>query len=283
MSGQLAEARCCYVIALAVEARPLLEADKWAAITTSPFKTYYASNQRCAMIISGIGRVNAAAATAYLGSCVPRHLVWINLGTAGHGISPIGEGFLIHKITDRQNNTNYYPLRLPYEQSAALVCYDRVQKPSALDGSLADMESAGFFPIARLFTFHELTHLYKIVADNQETTFKAEQIPKMIAKHLPKLSAIRDQLCSKAETHLAAGIAMEQQIALWLEQAAEQWHLSATQRNQLAQLLRQWFILCRRPGTSDSPFNRLDGKTVPQHLRTFMTALKENLAQSPRQ
>ena len=231
-----------------------------------------------------MGRVNAAAATAYLGGLVPRNLVWINFGAAGHRNGAIGEGFLIHKITDRRSKKNYYPLRLPYQQTAPLACYDIARDDSAIDATLVDMESAGFFPIARLFTYHELIHLYKIVADNQNHAFKTDQIPQLVSKHLTKLSAIRDLLCAKAEDHLATGAAMEKQIAIWLEQAAERWHLSVTNRSKLAHLLRQWFILRKMPGVSDSPFNNMDGKTAPKRMNDLIAILEEDLTkcQDPR-
>ncbi len=290
----LPQVRICYVVALPAEARPLLEAEKWTQIAVRPFRIYRTEHK--AMIISGIGRIRAAAATAYLGGRVAaKNIPWINFGIAGHMDAPVGKGFSVSKITDRQERKNYYPLRIATKNTSVLSCFDLPQKEYP-PNTLADMESAGFFPTASLFTYHELIHLYKVVSDNTRHAFQAEKVCSLVGEHLESLNEIGRIAGGLAERHLTQGNQMEQEVADWLDRAAEIWHIGFTERHALADVLRQWFVL-RFTGNSqsgnaedagiptpatdkelNSPFAMLDDKWQPiKEVGDFIGILKTEL------
>ena len=66
------------------------------------------------LIVSGMGKQNAAAATAYLYSVssASDSASWINLGIAGCGIGKYGDLCLVDKISDNSLQ-NRYPITIP--------------------------------------------------------------------------------------------------------------------------------------------------------------------------
>jgi adenosylhomocysteine nucleosidase len=91
---------------LQCEASPIIAHFNLRSYPDSPFPIYY--NETMALIVSGIGKINCAAATAYLqvlrgGSL---HSAWLNIGIAGHSEYPLGKGLLVHQIIKR------WPVRL---------------------------------------------------------------------------------------------------------------------------------------------------------------------------
>ena len=91
-----------FLVALQPEARPLIEKFKLKKRNGSnPFPVF--ENESHCLAISGIGRIQAAAATGYLlGQLDGRPQAMINLGIAGHGTLDVGTLFLANRIFHSQ-------------------------------------------------------------------------------------------------------------------------------------------------------------------------------------
>ena len=92
-------------IALACEAKPLIQ--KYALKKLSqqhPFELY--SNDKIAVIITGVGKVAMAGAVTYSMAIFPeiQKPLLLNLGIAGHKNKPLGAMYLADKIIDAENS-----------------------------------------------------------------------------------------------------------------------------------------------------------------------------------
>src|SRR3989338_8741295 len=139
-----------FVIALACEARPIVERYELKAIPRSePFRVYEGNGKR--LIVSGVGKIRTASATAFLHafSGALRNQVWINLGIGGHSERAIGEGVLAHKITDHASGQSWYPPIL-FEPPCATESILTVDRPETeyREPWVYEMEAAGFYDTA---------------------------------------------------------------------------------------------------------------------------------------
>ena len=102
----------CWVIALPSEARPIISAFKLTKTDDEAvFPIYKNEVTGQLLIISGIGQMNAAAATSYI--CgrynVPAWVAWINIGIAGYAEGPLGKLFQVAKVADERQTRVAYP------------------------------------------------------------------------------------------------------------------------------------------------------------------------------
>ena len=228
-----------FIVALPAEARPLTDFFRLRDKDTSgPFPVY--RNDTVALAVSGIGKVQAAAATAYLQGLMreTRHCAWLNLGIAGHAHRGIGEGLLAHCITDHTSGRSWYPPqvhRLAIPTDSLLT----VEAPAEeyRENTLHDMEATGFYPIACRSATAELVQCYKIVSDNREqpaTAVTAGQCAELIAERLAEIDDLADTLAATAS-----------ELAGWhtlrtdLEEFTQRWRFSVSQQHQLARLVRR--------------------------------------------
>ncbi|MEE8624791.1 MAG: hypothetical protein V3T19_05575, partial [Acidiferrobacterales bacterium] len=135
-----------FVVALQAEAKPLIDHFGLRRRTGGAFPVY--ENENIALTVSGIGKVAAAAATGYLHAHTGNHscIAWLNIGIAGHGRRAIGDGVLIHKITDQITGRSWYP-PLTFELPCASDGLITVDEPETRyrENGLYDMEAAGFY------------------------------------------------------------------------------------------------------------------------------------------
>ena len=82
-----------FVVALPAEGKPLIDRYGLRRRTLRSDYPIYEGND-ITLIVSGIGKVAAAAATACLHASTNDHRpgVWLNVGIAGHSQRPVGEG-----------------------------------------------------------------------------------------------------------------------------------------------------------------------------------------------
>ncbi len=162
------------VIAHPAEARPIIEhfaLEK--ADTNGPFRIL--ANNRLRLIISGLGKIAAAAAGGYLhhfaGSA--RHEAWLNVGIAGHADLEVGAIRLAHKVSDVALQRNWYPQRVfpapcPGEEVRTV---DHPEREFA-DTVVYEMEASGFYATCTHFSTVELIHVLKIISDNRGSPVK---------------------------------------------------------------------------------------------------------------
>lgn len=230
------------VTALTCEARPLIDALKLKRLhKISAFSIY--SNDEFFLIISGVGKVNAAASTAFLHAIAeqPTHAFYLNLGIAGSDNHQLGELIAPHKIVDRQSQQVWYPnVNLhKFKTTANLMTVDQ----PAIDyqpNTLIDMEASGFFPTAAKLVGHDQVHLLKVISDNHENpiaNINAHKVTQLIENKLDVIMEFiqRSKELSLNETRLLPDDELFNAIT-------QQWHFTNYQQHQLSNLMRRWKI-----------------------------------------
>jgi len=236
------------VVALPAEARPLLDhfrlRDKQH---NTAFPVY--RNADMALIVSGPGKVAAAAATALLAGNrdTPATSAWLNVGIAGHAHHAIGSAYIAHRITDSATGTNWYPpqihdLPTPTEN---LCTVDRPEDsyPAA---ALYEMEASGFFPVACRFSSGELVQCFKVISDNRtqaSTAVTAKLCTQLITARLDDIEQLVKALSGMADDYTRWHVPHP-----GLKELSTRWHFTVSQQHQLARLARRWKVL-----TADKP------------------------------
>ena len=226
------------VTALDSEARPLLDHYRLRADSRhSAFRVY--RSDAMVLIVSGMGRVNAAAATAYLAALSgPGEHVWLNIGIGGQRDYPVGSPWLAHQISLSDADRHWYPpLIFPPPCGTAHLC--TVDRPEFAypDNCIYEMEAAGFYPTAIRFSSAELAHSLKIISDNAEHSaerLRPADVSGLIAASLDSIQASLEEL-----TRLADELTVAAQITALPELP---WRVSVSQQHQLRELLRRYRV-----------------------------------------
>ena len=233
----------CFVVALDAEAKPLIRHFGLTRLTGDHgFPAYHGDN--IFLVVSGIGRINAAAATAHLHGIAgfPENAIWINLGIAGHAELAIGDAALAHKITDVSGGRSWYPPMIvhPPWQTLALRTVEQADDSYAHE-DLVDMEASGFIETAIRFSTGELVHCLKIISDNRDNPVaipKPSQVSGWFSLHIETLEEFLKHLGDAAMPLLP-----HPEILPLFEQLTSQWHFTVSQQNQLRKTLQRWFAL----------------------------------------
>lgn len=233
------------VVALACEARPLIQFFSLKKIELkNHFQLYANKEKNIHLIVSGIGKIRAAAATAFLfvysGQC--ENTIFLNIGIAGGHAHSIGDLLLIHKITDQASNYRYYPsgtFLFSSQQQAAIITRDQPQKNYPQQG-LVDMEASGFFQAASQLVYQEQIFVFKIISDNDQAAIhqiKPRMVENLIEGILIEFQAIAKNLLQfSASLHT---VDFHQDFISFYQR----WHFSTYQRHQLQEILRRWRVL----------------------------------------
>ncbi len=235
----------CLVVALAAEARPLVAHYRLRALDGHPYRI--CAGEQTHLIVSGIGKVAAAAATAYLRALIGGvPAAWLNIGIAGHGSQAVGTALLAHKVVDAASGQPFYPTFTapPPCRTTLLHTVDRVQPAT---GHVAyDMEASGFCETAQHFATSERVHCLKVVSDNPQSSYQAlnaEKVEVLIEAQLDMVAHVGEHLQSLSQ-QLHALHADPPGFA----ELTARWPFTATQQHQLRGLLVRWQVLA--PATS---------------------------------
>jgi adenosylhomocysteine nucleosidase len=270
------------VVALPAEARPLIEHYRLGEKTTLAGFSIYRRAQR-ALIISGPGKVAAAAATALLaGSHAPAkyEAAWLNIGIAGHATCALGDSLLAHRITDDATGKSWYPPQL-FDLATATRSLLTVDMPenSYRQDVAYDMEASGFYPVAGRFSSHELVQCFKVVSDNRRQSSAAITAAHCTQLITQKLDEI-DQLVGSLES-LARDCNRWYEPHSGLEQLTAQWHFTVSQQHQLAELARRWRALIpNQPLWLDELAGSNNAATVLHCLRQHLDSLATGTVRS---
>ena len=158
----------CFSVALHAEAQPLI--DEFALVRRSRkglFPVY--SSAGMALVVTGVGKLAAAAAVAYLNTLLgePQGSGWLNVGVAGHRRRCCGEGLVARRITDAASGRSWVLKRdmAPEQACERLITVD-VPETKFAESAMYDMEAAGFYASARLCTQQEKIQCFKVISDN---------------------------------------------------------------------------------------------------------------------
>lgn len=187
------------VAALPAEARPI--ASRFGLERAQPdfgFPLYRRGH--VALVVTGTGKIDAAAATGCLGAMggCRREAIWVNLGIAGHAERCVGEVLLADSITDAGSGRIWCPT-LPQDRPCLTECLLTLDRPdTCYEGEgMLDMEASGFFPTACRYSSVELVQVLKVISDNRETAARglsAKQVHRLMEGTLEILEALIERL-----------------------------------------------------------------------------------------
>ena len=243
-----------FVVALSCEARPILRHYGMELDPASrSFRLFRATSDD--LIVSGVGKAAAAAATAWLAAAVTgSEEPWINVGIAGHRSLTRGQGLVAHRIVDQAGGRSWYPPRLfsGSYTSSEVISVDQVEDRFEREAAY-DMEAAGFWPTANRFATAELVQCYKVVSDGPQSPAQ-----KLTADVIEELVESRSDEIDRLATDLRALHAQLPKSAVDLDPFLHRWHLSVSQQRQLASLLRRWSALSAAGADAEAPDDLVD-------------------------
>ncbi|MEM7293857.1 MAG: hypothetical protein AAF420_10755 [Pseudomonadota bacterium] len=259
------------VVALPAEARPLLDHWRLQRVNeSSAFPVYRNREQSLWLIVSGIGKTNAAAAVAHLYHCSGApDAVWINTGIAGHSTMPLGKIFIAHSITNSTGGYSVYPpllfkLRCTSEN---LLSVD-VPCDTLPEGCAVDMEASAFHSTATRYSSAECVQCLKVVSDNADNTLEtvsAEKTCGWMAGACGALDDLREALLALVQHR-------PESPAAW-PTFLDEVRFSVTQRRQVDELLRRFHAL---NGDIESLAVELpdlrNSRSIIEHLRSQVDA-----------
>jgi adenosylhomocysteine nucleosidase len=266
------KAKLHLVVALPCEAKPLIQHYRLQKQAYSGnFDIYQNPQNTIQLIISGIGNINAAAATAFIYALygMQTHACFLNLGIAGSALHQIGEMVLIGKIIDEYQTRNFYPRYLfkTTLPQAMLISFLRPQTTYP-ENSVVDMEGVGFFQTAKQCVSQEQIHLLKIISDTPDSDLKAihpQWVTELIQAKISYIDDVVDNLLK-----LSAQEAAVSPPAPYYEDFLQQGHFTQYQQHQLKKLLRRWHNLF----PEQSPLSIIDSKA---HAKVVLNQLNTQL------
>ena len=244
-----------FICALKCEARSLIAHYQLKHCSGSgSFPLYISPDKQISLTISGIGKINAAAATAFTHAFLhtEKQDIWLNVGIGGHKELEIGEVTLAHKIIDQANQCVWFPQIIfsPPCPSVELLSCD--QPATDYTDSLFEMEAAGFYATACRFATSELIHVIKIISDNKKQP--AEKMSESFVAELVKEKlAIINQIAEPLSL-LANHLDNANEAPEYYEQIIEIWRFTHAERALLKSCLNRWHVLC----PDENPIKEID-------------------------
>lgn len=251
-----------FVVALAAEARPLLTHYGLKRVNDAGFSIYAKGSTY--LVISGIGKINAAAATAHALSRLPHNGCAINIGIAGSD-SPLGTLFRANRITDGNpaSQQALYPPQI-FQQHFPGRTVSSVDQPETnyTETEVFDMEAHAFCTTARRYLTAECVQSLKVISDNPQTpllqennegpSFKLSKqfVTDLIEPHLPEISRYASELVGLASTLPAkcqVQLSPDTDIASseLIEYFIQKMHFTDSQEKLLENILNRYAVLKR--------------------------------------
>lgn len=233
----------CFVVALACEAKPLIEHYGLKAdLGATAFRLY--RSERDELVISGVGRVAAAAATAFLAARSETAGAWVNVGVAGHRSLPKGSLVIAEKIEERTSGLSFYPRRhfSSPAPGSRLITVDEVETGYEQEAAY-DMEGSAFWATANRFQHAELVHCLKVVSDSPEEPVRrldAAAIEELVASKLEDVDAVRSSLQEVVSS-------LPEKGGFEVQPFSDVHHLSTTHLRRLERLVERWAAVHRQP------------------------------------
>ncbi len=247
------------VTALPAEAAPIIK--HWRlkkSNRTHPFTLFCRDDIR--LVVSGIGKCNSAAATAWLAgiesSYRQRNSVWLNIGIAGHAALTTGTLVCANRVLDASTRQSWYPTLInnPFTKAGIQTVDQPVSDyPAEL---VVEMEASGFYPTALKITTSELAQCFKVVSDNTANPLSAvtaDTARTLIGDHL---STVENQLQVLLALAAHCDATDTSDIELLFE---SQWRFSATQKSQLQRLLQRQLAITGDTKAATDLFQELSG------------------------
>ena len=191
------------------------------------------------LILSGIGRHNAAAATTYLCmiSDASRSTSWINLGIAGSGKGHYGDLCLVNKISNN-DSSNTYPATMPKVTFHKMNLFTSdVPLTDYTLHELIDMEGSAFYDITNKLSGREFICLMKVISDGPNNDI--EDLNKFKIRELINLNIANIKTIVSYYEKLSMDQYQIIQQPKILSEILSQWHFSVSQKHQLENLIKR--------------------------------------------
>ena len=198
------------------------------------------------LLETGVGKLNAAAATGALLQLQPDVSAVVNIGIAG-GLHDYGEVITSHHVRDQSIGLQWFP-HLPsgpvFRQftSSAICTVDAPVTHYSAD-TLWDMECSGIFSAACQYLSSAQVHSVKVISDNPDNNIQAinkRRVLELMKNAVPGitqlLTGLTEHINQMAPEHLDA-------LELWVSKAVVQTHHSVNDELQLRQLLRRYVAI----------------------------------------
>jgi nucleoside phosphorylase len=230
-----------FVVAVAPEAEPLVRRFHMEP-REGAFRWY--GGGEAALVVSGVGKIAAAAATSYLHAKTGEEpfALWINVGTAGHRNRRRGDVLLAHTVTDAASGERFHPTRLnrPDLEACEVRTVDRAETEFESDAAY-DMEAYGFGAAALRFSTAELVQSIKIVSDNRETgtsAWTAGAVREMVEQRVDVVARTSEHFLRIAGD-LEPLRREEEESRSLMEAYTRRAHFTASEARRLRRLLRR--------------------------------------------
>ncbi len=219
-----------FVVALRAEAGPIIERfGLRGEAHRAPFAFYQGKDAR--LVVSGVGRVAAAGATAYLATrCPEPRAAWLNLGTAAHRTFDLGEAVIADQIIEAASGRSWYPPLIGAGdlRSASVCTVDRIET-DLTDQHLYEMEAAGFYSTVVRWSSTELVRVLKVVSDRGEESlrpFDRDRVAGLI-------EGVLEAVDSEVESLRELATRLPHPSGEGFDVLGERWRFSFTQRRRL--------------------------------------------------
>lgn len=263
------------ICAIQCEANPVIRKLQLKKLESSrSFPMFINSNAGISLTISGIGKLNASAATAFIHGKLDTTAsdAWLNIGTAGHRSMEPGRALLASRILDESTGQVWYP-QIVFPPPCPLQKLKTLEKPSTdYQDDMFDMEAAGFYTSAIKFSTSELIHCLKIISDNAE--HPADKPDKNLCENLVQKNLdIINQVIKQLQL-LGKEINVLAKVPAFYDEFITQWHFTVYERNRLEGLLTRWSLL--KPAE-----NPLTCCKDIKNSRAIMSLLQNTLDKTP--
>ena len=229
-----------WVIALKEEARTIIDHYELRLVNEKHlFPIFKNGDETHWLVLSGIGRHNAAAAASYLYSIsnVIQNTAWVNIGIAGCGQGKYGDLCLVDKISNNCGQSRY-PTTMPRTDLPKMHLFTSdVPINNYSSQELIDMEGLAFYDIVSKFTSNELICLMKVISDGPENKIKSLNKDKIIDLIKSNINNIKE-IVSYYEKLSQLDFLYNQKPYLFT-QITSNWHFTVTQKYKLENLLRR--------------------------------------------
>lgn len=175
---------------MGIEARAIIKYLNLKKTTDRPFETY--QNEEAHLVVSGVGKINAAGATSYLlkdtlKSYTPNDYA-VNIGICGslNNKFNVGDLVLANRVVDYERKRKYYTDILVEHnlKEGSIQSIDTLHSNYEFEEDLVDMESSAFFEIASKFLPVHQVYVLKIVSDKVS---KNQPLEKLTNKYIDEL------------------------------------------------------------------------------------------------
>lgn len=194
MDKQISYNPVLIVTALKSEAKPLIEHYGLKSDTESQFRVYQKNS--ITLLICGLGKQKASKSLTSFLKEYPDEYLLVNVGIAGGNpkTTKIGELFVIHKITDKNSEREWFPdilLKHGLKTSELTTVDTAVTNGSAGFKNLVDMEASGLLEAAiKYIPPHRMVFL-KIVSDSMtESEFSEIDVTALVQTQLSEIERI---------------------------------------------------------------------------------------------